>query len=1039
MKPSFTATSTFAAKLQILFVSALCILAGCYPIPEEETKETPRIDVISSELDYPLSGTQASATLHFSANMAWTAVSDQEWCHVSPSSGEAGTHLIQITAEDNPDYSDRTAVVILQCAELEERFAVTQKQKDAILISATRHEIGYEGGEITIEVETNVDVETIQEDGSDEWLHLIQTKSLNSSEYILSVEPNKSGARREGQIVFTNGELQETVTVYQEAKVPSIVLTRSEYVIPAEGETIVLEIKTNTDYSIYIPEARWIKEVSTKSMSTYTHYFEILPNDGYDSREAVISVYDNESDAEEKVTITQLQKDAIVVAKNEYSMPWEGGELSMEVSSNIDLDVNISVDWIEPVTTKGLEQSTLYFHINENVSSQEREGTITISGGALEQTIKVTQDCKPYINVTPKEFTVSSVGERIALTIDANVPYEITYPEGDWWIVYSPDQVYGQRIYEVLENETFEPRSSILKVYNDKYGLCEEVTVFQAQKDAIIVAQKEYNITSAQQTLTFDVQHNVDFEVSISKDWISQVETRGLNTTSLTFAVAENTSSYSRSNTITIKAGTIVQTIEVVQEEYNADREILVALYNATSGHMWEYNDNWCTDLPLDQWYGVMTDHLGRVTDLELGKGMTGTIDLSGMTKLQRLQIGDNDCTGLKLDNCPALTYLSTFGNQFTSLDLSGCPALVNVSLAGYSEYETWTGSGWELSYYENLPLKELNLTGCDYLQTLSLDFTSLTELEVSNLPSLYALYCTNNEFLTSLKLLNLHNLGELQCYGNSLEELDMEGCEWIDRLWCGDNKITSLDLSELIHLSNFNCASNQLSSLDFSNNPVLRGVVCSGNPLRELNLGVREDLELLECENCELERLEISDIYISTLQCSNSQIKELSLNNVSGDYLYCSDNAITTLDASGFRFVDCSNNRLTEIKTGQLLFDLDCHNNCLTELEFEDFITLAHLDCSYNKLKTLDVMNVKGFDMGLNCSHNELKSVAFYSALGFNSAGNQLEEITTSEYMLSLIGTEYFIFEFWGKCDPLAYLPPTHQHSYEFPRFNIL
>ena len=118
---------------------------------------------------------------------------------------------------------------------------------------------------------------------------------------------------------------------------------------------------------------------------------------------------------------------------------------------------------------------------------------------------------------------------------------------------------------------------------------------------------------------------------------------------------------------------------------------------------------------------------------------------------------------------------------------------------------------------------------------------------------------------------------------------------------------------------------------------------------------------------------------------------------------------------------------------------ELDCHNNCLTELEFEDFITLAHLDCSYNKLKTLDVMNVKGFDMGLNCSHNELKSVAFYSALGFNSAGNQLEEITTSEYMLSLIGTEYFIFEFWGKCDPLTYLPPTHQHSYEFPRFNIL
>lgn len=80
------------------------------------------------------------------------------------------------------------------------------------------------------------------------------------------------------------------------------------------------------------------------------------------------------------------------------------------------------------------------------------------------------------------------------------------------------------------------------------------------------------------------------------------------------------------------------------------------------------------------------------------------------MTKLQRLHIGNNDCTGLELHNCPELTDLSTIGSHFTSLDLSGCLSLVTVSLAGYSEYETWTGSGWALSGYENLPLKELNL-----------------------------------------------------------------------------------------------------------------------------------------------------------------------------------------------------------------------------------------------------------------------------------------------------------------------------------------
>lgn len=85
------------------------------------------------------------------------------------------------------------------------------------------------------------------------------------------------------------------------------------------------------------------------------------------------------------------------------------------------------------------------------------------------------------------------------------------------------------------------------------------------------------------------------------------------------------------------------------------------------------------------------------------------------MTKLQRLHIGNNDCTGLELYNCPELTDLSTIGSHFISLDLSGCPSLVTVSLAGYSEYETWTGSGWALSGYENLPLKELNTSSSNH------------------------------------------------------------------------------------------------------------------------------------------------------------------------------------------------------------------------------------------------------------------------------------------------------------------------------------
>ena len=38
------------------------------------------------------------------------------------------------------------------------------------------------------------------------------------------------------------------------------------------------------------------------------------------------------------------------------------------------------------------------------------------------------------------------------------------------------------------------------------------------------------------------------------------------------------------------------------------DREILVALYNATDGPNWGSADNWLTDAPLGSWYGVDVD-----------------------------------------------------------------------------------------------------------------------------------------------------------------------------------------------------------------------------------------------------------------------------------------------------------------------------------------------------------------------------------------------------------------------------------------------
>ena len=112
------------------------------------------------------------------------------------------------------------------------------------------------------------------------------------------------------------------------------------------------------------------------------------------------------------------------------------------------------------------------------------------------------------------------------------------------------------------------------------------------------------------------------------------------------------------------------------------DREALVALYNATDGPNWTYNDNWLSDAPLGEWLDVTTDD-GRVTELRLNNnGLSGEIppELGSLSNLQILSLRANGLAGeipAELGSLSNLELLALSGNE-----LSGeiPPELSNLS-----------------------------------------------------------------------------------------------------------------------------------------------------------------------------------------------------------------------------------------------------------------------------------------------------------------------------------------------------------------------
>lgn len=100
----------------------------------------------------------------------------------------------------------------------------------------------------------------------------------------------------------------------------------------------------------------------------------------------------------------------------------------------------------------------------------------------------------------------------------------------------------------------------------------------------------------------------------------------------------------------------------------------LISLFNSTNGPEWRNKDNWLSDRPLYEWYGLKVEADGRVTEIRLGSndlegtlppelgeldqlksifitgnpGLTGPIppELGRLTKLRDLTLDRNDLTG---------------------------------------------------------------------------------------------------------------------------------------------------------------------------------------------------------------------------------------------------------------------------------------------------------------------------------------------------------------------------------------------------------
>ena len=277
------------------------------------------------------------------------------------------------------------------------------------------------------------------------------------------------------------------------------------------------------------------------------------------------------------VSVTQDESDGMLISPTEFNLSNDAQQVSIEVKANVKFTVAVDdacKNWIRHSATKGLTTSTVILDISKNEDYDGREGRVTISqtNGSLFSTIKIRQSQNNGLFITTSEYELSNESHQLSIEVKSNINFEVS--SGASWIKYVETKSLNTSfiVLDIEANQDYDKREGKVIVKQKGGGLEGMITIKQDQNYGLLISKTEYDLSNVAQTIDVEIKHNVDFDVVIPADckgWISKVNTKGLETSTLTFSVAKNESYNNREGSITFKQknGPLSGTVKVTQAQ----------------------------------------------------------------------------------------------------------------------------------------------------------------------------------------------------------------------------------------------------------------------------------------------------------------------------------------------------------------------------------------------------------------------------------------------------------------------------------------
>ena len=874
-------TNIFIRKfigLGIVFLMLL-IMNSCDGDDDPIEPDTPTVSEIvladKSQSTLEFDAGASTQTVRFSTTQAWSAeVSSGDWCTVSPASGSAGNGSITVSVSENTEEAERNATVTLKAGEASLDLEVTQ--------SLTSFDVEEVAGYIT-EVTETVDELFMQSGGIAELSQNIEEiRSLDGVQDVSATDDALYVEIKDGGII----------SWYYPPKSEPMDVNATADLLPKSFHTSVTLTKgLASDHKFIEPKKFCIinQTVNDEKMDYIASKLSTLKNtldDVFD----IDFVRGEDADLDFFSSLTNY--DCIFFEThggyfNNQHWLTTGESVTDEAREWLESDAGLK--WrdkgLDIVTLKEVRKSKevniAYWAISEKF--------IESMSGSFDNSIIFSDACQSLMgnNTLALAFQKKGAGVYLGYDNDNRVGYKAGKA---FWENLSLGMTVEQAFGNIPGEYKIDSKNgAVLHFYPQSNGnLCivhPEVNTSDATNIGGTTATLQGEITGWIESLKAD-EAEAGFcwgknanplveDSQVKSQRVSNYQKKE-NTISLSEDLVElepNSTYYYRAFLKMNDEYYYGDVKEFETGESDGMREFLVKLYHDTDGDNWTRNDNWLSDKPITEWYGVSHDYYitsGYRIQL-VDNNLKGKVDLSNCSMLHELNIRENDLiTAIDVSNCEYLRRLKLLVHEgkVEYIDASGC---INLAEAEY------------LFNVESVNLSNSGIGGYFSASDVKKIDVSNTEIEVVNM---------NRGNTESLNLSGCKKLKTVLCFDNQLSDLKVSGCDLLEELNCSGNKLSVLDIIDCPFLESIDCSDNILTSLNFENCPALKSINCSENKLQNLVLSL-PNLESIFCSNNELVNIDLLACpNIGYVGCANNKIfsivpEYLKSVTLAGDFRY--------------------------------------------------------------------------------------------------------------------------------------------------------